>query len=78
MNFVDQGGNEIVGVFEGVADIMEPLDKETGALIDIMRGAIELAGDGLAFRYVTNELIVHKTIYDLTIYDVRLMYDLVI
>ena len=59
LNFVDQGGNEIVGVFEGVADIMQTLNKEAGTLIDIMRGAIELAVYGSAIRYFANELIIH-------------------
>ena len=54
LNFVDQGGNEVVGVFEGVADVMEPLDKEAGALVDIMRGAIQFAVDGLIFRHGAN------------------------
>ena len=54
LNFVDQGGNEIVGVFEGVADIMQTLNKEAGTLVDIMRGAIEFAGDGLTFRLISD------------------------
>ena len=54
LNFVDQGGNEIVGIFEGVADIMQTLNKEAGTLVDIMRGAVELAGDGLAFRLISD------------------------
>ena len=78
LNFVDQGGNEVVGVFEGVADIVQTLHEEAGTLVDVVRGAIEFAVDGFVFGHVADEFIIHKTIYDLTIYDVRLMYDLVI
>ena len=47
LNFVDQGGNEVVGVFEGVADVVQPIHQFTGALVDVVRGAIEFAVDGL-------------------------------
>ena len=55
LNFVDQGGNEVVGVFEGVADIVQTLIKEPGTLVDIMRGAVEFAGNCLPrMRFGTN------------------------
>ena len=60
MNFVDQGGNEVVGVFEGVADEVQTLHEEAGTLIDVMRGAIEFAVDSLVFGHVADEFIIHK------------------
>ena len=51
---IDKCGDKVVGVFECVADIMQTLHEEAGTLVDIMRGAIEFAGDGLAGGYVTN------------------------
>ena len=49
MNFVDQGGNEVVGVFEGVADEVQTFYKEAGTLVDVVRDAIEFAVDGFVF-----------------------------
>ena len=69
-NFVDQGGNEVVGVFEGVADIVQTLNKEAGTLVDVVRGAIELAGNCLTrMRFGTNrrraifanEFVIHRS-----------------
>ena len=58
---IDKCGDKVVGVFEGVADIMQTLNKEPGTLVDIMRGAIEFAGDGFSVRHGTDEFIVHRS-----------------
>ena len=60
LNFVDQGGNEVVGVLEGVADIVQTFYEEAGTLVDVVRGAIEFAVDSLVFGHVADEFIVHK------------------
>ena len=55
LNFVDQGGNEVVSVFEGVADEVQTLHEEAGTLVDIMRGTVEFAGNCLTrMRFGTN------------------------
>ena len=59
LHFVDECGNEVVSVFEGVADIVQTLNEEAGAFVDVVRGAIEFAVDGSAIRYFANELIIH-------------------
>ena len=83
----DRPGDEIVGIFEGVADIVQTLNHQSCAFVIVMRDAVKLTGDSFAFRRVAYQFVIHKTIYDflahkghdcLTIYDVRLMYDLVI
>ena len=70
LNSVDQGGNEVVGVFESVADIMQTLNKEPGTLVDVVRGAVELAGNCLTrMRFGTNrrraifanEFVIHRS-----------------
>ena len=40
LHLVDQSRDEVVGVFEGVADVVESLYKEAGTLVVVMRGAI--------------------------------------
>ena len=52
---IDKSRDEVVGVFEGVADIVQTLNKEAGTLVDIMRGAIEFAGNCLTrMQFGTN------------------------
>ena len=60
LNFVDQGGNKVVGIFEGVADVVQTFHEEAGTLVDVVRGAIEFAVDGFAGGHVADEFIVHK------------------
>ena len=59
LDFVDQGGDEVVGVFEGVADIVQTFYEEAGTLVDVVRGAIEFAVDGFVVGHVADEFIVH-------------------
>ena len=47
MHFVDERGDEVVCVVEGVAEVYRSLDEEAGALVEIVRYAVEFAGDGL-------------------------------
>ena len=54
MNFVDQGGNEVVGIFESVADVVQTFYEEAGTLVDVVRGAIEFAVDSFVVRHGTN------------------------
>ena len=58
---IDKCGDKVVGVFEGVADIMQTLNKEPGTLVDIMRGAVEFAVDGFVVRHCTNKFVVHRS-----------------
>ena len=44
---VDECGDEVVGVFEGVAEVVQTFHEEAGTLVVVMRGAIESAGNGL-------------------------------
>ena len=71
MHFVNECRDEVVGIFEGVADEVQTFYEEAGTLVIVMRDAVELAVDSLVVRHVADEFIVHKTIYDLIIYDVR-------
>ena len=48
LHFVDECRNEVVGVFERVADVVQTLDEEPGAFVDVVRGAIEFAVDSFA------------------------------
>ena len=40
LHSVDECRDEVVGVFEGVADVVESFDEEAGTLVVVMRGAI--------------------------------------
>jgi hypothetical protein len=51
---IDESGDEVVGIFEGVADIVQTLNEETGTLVVVMRGAIEFAGNGFSVRHCTD------------------------
>ena len=69
LNFVDQGGNEVVSVFEGVADEVQTLHEEAGTLVDVVRGAIEFAVDcrtRIRFganrrRVISDKFIIHRS-----------------
>ena len=54
LHFVDECRDEVVGVFEGVADVVQTLDEEPGAFVDVVRGAIEFAVDCIVFGHVAN------------------------
>ena len=67
LHFVDECGDEIVCVFEGVAEIYRSLHEFAGALVEIVRDAVELAGNGLrAFTrsrrrtILADEFVVHR------------------
>ena len=47
LHSVDERRDEVVGVFEGVADVVETLHEEAGTLVDVVRDAIQFACDGL-------------------------------
>ena len=57
---IDECGDEVVGVFESVADVVQTFDKEAGTLVDVVRGAIEFAVDGFVVGHVADEFIVHS------------------
>ena len=69
MNFVDQGGDEVVGIFECVADEVQTLHEEAGTLVDVMRGAIEFAVDcrtRIRFganrrKVISDKFIIHRS-----------------
>ena len=61
LHLVNQSRDEVVGVFEGVADVVETLDEEAGTLVDVMRGAVEFAGDGFVGGHVADKFIVHRS-----------------
>ena len=68
LNFVDQGGNEVVGVFEGVADVVQTFYEEAGTLVDVVRGAIQFAGYGLRIfirsrgrTIISDKFIIHRS-----------------
>ena len=55
LHSVDECGDEVVGVFEGVADIVETFDEEAGTLVVVMRNSVQLAVNGFArIRFGTN------------------------
>ena len=54
LHLVDQSRDEVVGVFEGVADVVQTLDEEPGAFVDVVRGAVEFAVDSVVFWHVAN------------------------
>ena len=65
---VDECGDEIVCVFEGVAEIYRSLHEFAGALVEIVRDAVELAGNGLrAFTrsrrrtILADEFVIHRS-----------------
>jgi len=61
LHLVDQSRDEVVGIFEGVADVVQTLDEEAGTLVDVVRGAIEFAGDGFVGGHVADKFIVHRS-----------------
>ena len=69
LNFVDQGRDEVVGVFEGVTDVVQTLYEEAGTLVDVMRGAVEFAVDcrtRIRFganrrRVISDKFIIHRS-----------------
>ena len=69
MHFVNECRNEVVGVFEGVADIVQTLYEETGTLIDVVRGAVEFAVDSFARirfgangrKVISDKFIIHRS-----------------
>ena len=69
LHFVDECGNEVVSVFEGVADIVQTLNEEAGAFVDVVRGAIEFAVDcctRIRFganrrRVISDKFIIHRS-----------------
>ena len=69
LHLVDQSRDEVVGIFEGVTDVVETLDEEAGTLVDVMRGAVEFAVDcrtRIRFganrrRVISDKFIVHRT-----------------
>ncbi len=61
LHFVDECRDEVVGVFEGVADVVQTLDEEPGAFVDVVRGAIEFAVDCIVFGHLSYKLIIHRS-----------------
>ena len=57
---VDERRDEIVGILEGVADKVPAFDEFVEALVVVMRGAVERAGDGLSVGFGADEFVVHK------------------
>jgi hypothetical protein len=52
---VDECGDEVVCVFEGVADIVETFDEEAGTLVAVMRYSVQFTRYGLTrIRFGTN------------------------
>ena len=66
---IDECGDEAVSVFEGVADVVQTLHEEAGTLVDVMRGAVEFAGDcrtRIRFganrrRVISDKFIIHRS-----------------
>ena len=56
---VDERRDEIVGILEGVADVVTAFDEFVEALVVVVRGAVERAGDGLAVEFGADEFVVH-------------------
>ena len=51
---IDECGDEVVGVLEGIADEMESLYQFAGTLVGIVRDAVEFTMNGVALRGVAN------------------------
>ena len=61
LDLVDQGGNEVVGIFECVTDEVQTLYEEAGTLVDVVRGAIQFAVDCFVFWHIADEFIIHRS-----------------
>ena len=64
---VDESRDEVVGVLKGITKVVQALDEEAGTLVHVMRGAVELAGNGFSGikfranrqRTLADEFIIH-------------------
>ncbi len=67
-HLIDQRGDEVVSVLEGVADEVQALGGLAGTEVVVVRGAEKLAVHGAADLVMTDEFVKHKDIYHFIIY----------
>ena len=58
---VDECRNEVICVFEGVADVVQTLHEEAGTLVDVVRGAIQFTMNGFSVMHIADEFIIHRS-----------------